>query len=44
MMISCYRKPYRITEIIHILPGTKKLKDPKLPEIIPRANPWMNAK
>jgi len=43
-MIFCYGKRYRIREIIHILPGTKKLKDPKSPEIIPRANPWINAK
>jgi hypothetical protein len=43
-IISCYGKPYWITEIIRILPGTKELIDPKSPEIIPRANPWMNAK
>ena len=43
-MISCYGKPYWIAEIIRILPCTKKLQDPKLPEVIPRANSWRQAK
>jgi hypothetical protein len=43
-MITYYGKPYWIIEIIRILPGTKELKDPKSPEIMPRENPWMNAK